>query len=385
MKKFLVFAVAILTAATIFAQEKKAVIGVAELTTTLSEATVDGYWGEYWGSPDSKDASDYTHMKTEINTKLMRNAEAPAKLAQVKFTLQNMLFDYFADSDLFEEIVECNANGSDAGDIDYLVQTSLDLLYLNRDTYQDGSEMHVDSYALIGVTVNLKDIKNNTTYLPIIFYVGCDYKNRNNHNKLFESLRKGKENDDYVDGMHYYPHNTQLNHFIRNIDLINPESSAAPSGGFLTKAIHASIAKEKVKDDFLYKNPIHLSGLEDLVKNIITIVYHKINPPKIRTVDENGIITFSALGLAEKDMLDVMDGGKSVAEIYIYEIKDRIAYAKVDPNDPEYADAKIQEGFCILPPKREVNWRQVSNAIKNIKKDVKTIKKAQKANAKAKK
>ena len=384
MKKILAFAAMTLIVATIFAQEKKAVIGVAELTTSLSEATVEGYWGEYWGSPDAEDASSYTKQKTEINTKLKRNAEAPATLEQVRFTLQNIFFDYFADSGLFEEVVECNASGSDAGDIDYLIQPSLVMLYLNRGIFKEPGPSNTyiaDSYSIIGVAVNFKDVKANKTYPPMVLYVGYNYEKGTAGNK-----RKETENGAYV----------YENTIVRNMDLINPDDQRTGEG-YLGKMLDAAISKGKQKDDFLYEKS--LSGLKLLARNAIVLVSHKINPPTVQAVDENGIVTFSALGfggsllqkahsalgLGEKDMLDVMDGEKHVAEIYIYEIEDRIGYAKVDPLNPEFSNAEIKPGFYIRPAQREYTHKEANNAVKNIKKELKSVKKAQKDSAKAKK
>ena len=383
MKKILAFAAMTLIVATIFAQEKKAVIGVAELTTSLSEATVEGYWGEYWGSPDAEDASSYTKQKTEINTKLKRNAEAPATLEQVRFTLQNIFFDYFADSGLFEEVVECNASGSDAGDIDYLIQPSLVMLYLNRGIFKESgssSSYFVDDYSIVGVTVTLKNVKTNKSYPPMVFYIGYSFDKGNAENK-----RKETEIGAYVYGS-----------IVRNMDLINPDDQRTGEG-YLGKMLDAAISKGKQKDDFLYEKS--LSGLKLLARNVIVIISHKINPPTVQAVDENGIVTFSALGfggsllqkarsalgLGEKDMLDVMDGEKHVAEIYIYEIEDRIGYAKVDPLNPEFSNAEIKPGFYIRPAQREYTHKEANNAVKNIKKELKSVKKAQKDSAKAKK
>lgn len=383
MKKILAFAAMTLIVATIFAQEKKAVIGVAELTTSLSEATVEGYWGEYWGSPDAEDASSYTKQKTEINTKLKRNAEAPATLEQVRFTLQNIFFDYFADSGLFEEVVECNASGSDAGDIDYLVQPSLVMLYLNRGIFKESgssSSYFVDDYSIVGVTVTLKNVKTNKSYPPMVFYIGYSFDKGNAENK-----RKETEIGAYVYGS-----------IVRNMDLLNPDDQRTGEG-YLGKMLDAAISKGKQKDDFLYEKS--LSGLKLLARNVIVIISHKINPPTVQAVDENGIVTFSALGfggsllqkarsalgLGEKDMLDVMDGEKHVAEIYIYEIEDRIGYAKVDPLNPEFSNAEIKPGFYIRPAQREYTHKEANNAVKNIKKELKSVKKAQKDSAKAKK
>lgn len=369
MKKFLAFAVAILTTATIFAQEKKALIGVTELTTTLSEATVDGYWGEYWGSPDAKDASSYTHVQTDYNTEMKERAVVPANLQQVMQSLQNILYDFFADSNLFEKVVECNASGSDAKDIDYLVQPSLDMLYLERGIFSfAGPNSHVvDNRAVIAVKVIFKDIKSNKVSI-MVFYAGAGALGKDTREKL-------KNNGAHFDNL-----------YVRNMELTNPEGLNASSGGLLSQAMKATINKnktEKPNDDFLYKDVSQ--GLKRLSKNIIIGVYHKINPPTVESVDENGIITFSALGFNEKDMLDVKNGGERIAEIYVYDVKDRIAYAKADPADPEFSDAEIREGFFISPAEREWNWQQVNNAVRNIKKQVKNIKKIQKANAKAKK
>ena len=373
MKKVLVFAVAILTAATIFAQEKKAVIGVAKLTTPLSKATVVGHWGEYWGMPGAKDDRACTTVRTDYNTELKYKAETPASLPQVMQSLQNMLYDLFADSDLFEKVVECNESGSDAKDIDYLVQSDLFMLHLERDIFPfiGPNSFMVDNHAVLGVIVNLKNVKTNKKYTPMIFYAGwSDYK------EIRERLREEKADGAFLDGTRY----------IRNRELTQGEQTSSSSGGLLSQAMKAAINKnktEKPKDDFLYEDVNQ--GLKRLSKNIVIHVYQKINPPTVEAVDENGIITFSALGFNEKDMLDVKNGGERVAEIYVYDVKDRIAYAKVDPADPEFSDAEIREGFFISPAEREWNWQQVNNAVRNIKKQVKNIKKVQKANAKAKK
>ena len=372
MKKVLVFAVAILTAATIFAQEKKPVIGVAKLTTMLSEATVVGHWGEYWGMPGAKDDRACTIVPTDYNTELKYKAETPATLPQVMQSLQNILYDFFADSDLFEKVIECNESGSDAKDIDYLVQPKLRMLYLERDIFPfiGSNSFIVDNHAVICVTVDLKNVKNNTKTNMTFFAGWSDYK------EMREMLRSEKESGAFLDGTRY----------IRNLELTNPEGLKASSGGLLSQAMKAAINKnktEKPKDDFLYEDINQ--GLKRLSKNIVIHVYQKINPPTVEAVDENGIITFSALGFNEKDMLDVKNGGERVAEIYVYDIKDRIAYAKVDPADPEFSYAEIREGFFISPAEREWNWQQVNNAVRNIKKQVKNIKKVQKANAKAKK
>lgn len=369
MKKVLVFAVAILTVATIFAQEKKAVIGVAKLTTPLSKATVEGHWGEYWGSPDAKDASSYTHVQTDYNTELKEHAVVPANLQQVMQSLEYMLYDFFKDSNLFEKVVECNASGSDAKDIDYLVQPSLDMLYLERGIFSflGPNSYVVDNRAVIAVKVIFKDIKSNKVSF-MVFYAGAGALGKDTREKL-------KNDGAYFDSL-----------YVRNLELTNPEGLKASSGGLLSQAMKAAINKnktEKPKDDFLYEDINQ--GLKRLSKNIVIHVYQKINPPTVEAVDENGIITFSALGFNEKDMLDVKNGGERVAEIYVYDIKDRIAYAKVDPADPEFSDAEIREGFFISPAEREWNWQQVNNAVRNIKKQVKNIKKVQKANAKAKK
>lgn len=373
MKKFLAFAVAILTAATIFAQEKKAVIGVTKLKTILSEATVVGHWGEYWGMPGAKDDRACTTVPTEYNTELKYKAETPATLPQVMQSLQNILYDLFADSDLFEKVVECNESGSDAKDIDYLVQPSLGMLYLERGIFPfiGPNSFMVDNHAVLSVTVNLKNVKSNARYTPMVFFIGwSDIKG------MREMLLEEKAAGAFFDGTVY----------IRNRELTNSEVPNASSGGLLSQAMKAAINKnktEKPNDDFLYKDVSQ--GLKRLSKNIIIGVYHKINPPTVESVDENGIITFSALGFNEKDMLDVKNGGERIAEIYVYDVKDRIAYAKADPADPEFSDAEIREGFFISPAEREWNWQQVNNAVRNIKKQVKNIKKIQKANAKAKK
>ncbi len=368
MKKNVVFTVAVLTAATIFAQEKKAVIGMAELTTTLSEATVEGYWGEYWGNLDARDASGYTHMKMGSNTELVCPAVVPATLAQVKMTLQNMLFDYFEDSNLFEEVIECNASGNDAENISYLVRPSLDMLCLERGVFPSGSFMTVDDHAVLCVTVNLKHIETNTEYVPMAFYIG-GWSNISDGN-VRENLKQVKARGAYTIDTHY----------IRNMDLIYPEGFK-PSSGLLGSVIKAAVTKEKPKDDFLYEK--NTDGLKRLVKDIIIYVYHIITPPTVQSVDENGIITLSALGRNKKDALKVMNGSTLAAEIYVYDVDDRIAYAMVDPVDPEFAGAEIKEGFYVEPTDKEL--QVVNNAIKNINKQVKAIKKAQKANAKAKK
>lgn len=372
MKKNVVFAVAVLTAATIFAQEKKAVIGMSDMTTTISEATVEGYWGEYWGAPDDYNDSNYTHMKMGANTELKSPAVVPATLAQVKMTLQNMLFDYFADSGLFAEVVECDASGSDVEGIDYLVQPSLDMLYLERGLFPSGSgrDMRVEARAIICVTVNVKQAKNNIKYPPMVFCMGWgDWINNISDNTVRESLKKIKSKGAYID--------TQ---YIRNMNLTHPDGFEQTSG-LLGSVIKAAVTKEKPKDDFLYEK--NTDGLHRFVKNIIIGVYHKLNPPTVQAVDENGIITLSSLGRNKKDALKVMNGSTPVAEIYIYDVDDRIAYAMVDPVDPEFAGAEIKEGFYVEPTDKE--WQVVNNAIKNINKQVKAIKKVQKANAKAKK
>lgn len=382
MKKVLVFAVAILTAATIFAQEKKAVIGVAKLTTTLSSAIVDGYWGDYWGAPDAKDASGYTHMQTDYNTELKERAIVPVQLSQVMQSLEYMLYDLFKDSELFEKVVECNASGSDAKDIDYLVQPSLSLLHFERSVYkQAGFGAWVGDYASIGVTVSFKDVKKNKTYTPTEFYYGTTVSK--------DFLEKAKERGAHIETSEGRPDNNEgltYNSLVLSMNYDNKTFGKSTSGGLLSQAVKAAVNKNKQEeplDTFLYDE--RRVPLARLVKSIIIDTYHKINPPKVEAVDENGIITFSALGFNEKDMLDVKNDGERIAEIYVYDVKDRIAYAKVDPVDPEFADAEIQEGFYILPAEREWKWQQVNNAIKNIKKEIKAIKKAQKANAKAKK
>lgn len=372
MKKILVFAVAILTATTIFAQEKKAVIGVAELTTTLSNATVSGHWGEYWGSPDAKDAANYTTVETPHNTEVKEPAVIPATLPQVMQSLKYLIFDYFKDSDLFE-VVECNSSGSNAKDIDYLVQPSLDMLTLERGIYKFlGSSVTVQDHCIVGVNLILKDVKNNRTYPPMTFFAGSG----DVHKSILEKV---KERGAYVD-IRGVPNRELTGNVTRE-----EAKKAHSTGGFLSKALDAALTKEKPKDFFLYEDDSKLYGLERLVRNIIIAVYHTINPPMVQAVDENGIITFPALGFNEKDMLDVINGGERVAEIFVYNIEDRIAYAKVDPVDPEFADAEIQEGFYIYPAEREWKWAQVNTAIKNIKKEVKAIEKAKKGKAKAKK
>lgn len=380
MKKNVVFIVAVLTAATIFAQEKKAVIGIADMATTISEATVEGYWGEYWGDPNEKGkiisigsgaASSYTHMKTGTNTELKRPAEVPATLTQVKMTLQNMLFDYFEDSGLFERVVECNRL-SEAEGVDYFMQASLDMLYLERGLFPAGSvtDVTVDARAIICVTVNVKPAKNTIKYPPMVFCTRWDdWINNISDNTVRESLKKIKSKGAYID--------TQ---YIRNMNLTHPDGFEQ-TDGLLGSVIKAAVTKEKPKDDFLYEK--NTDGLHRFVKNIIIGVYHKLNPPTVQAVDENGIITLSALGRNKKDVLKVMNGATLAAEIYVYDVDDRIAYAMVDPVDPEFAGAEIKEGFYVEPTDKE--WQVVNNAIKNINKQVKAIKKAQKANAKAKK
>lgn len=371
MRKIMFFAVVALTTAMIFAQEKKAVIGVSKLTTSLSEATVVGHWGEYWGLPDAKDDRACTTGPTEYNTELKYKSETPATLSQVMQSLENMLYNFFADSDLFEKVIECNANGSDAKDIDYLVQPSLDMLFLERGIFPfiGPNSFMVDNHAVICVTVNLKNVKSNAKPSPMKFYVGwSDIK------EVREKLLEEKSNGSFFDGTIY----------VRNRELTNPEGVTASSGGLLKQAVKAAVNKnktEKPKDDFLYEDV--RQGLKRLTKNIIIGVYQKTNPPTIQDVDENGIVSFSALGKNEKDALKVMDGSNLVAEIYVYEIKDRIAYAKIDPANPEFSDAEIKEGLYIESIDKE--QQVVNNAVKNIKKEVKAIKKAQKANAKAKK
>ena len=336
MKKNIIAAVAMLiVVATTFAQDKKAVLGLTPVTSLISEFTVTGEWGDvYVEEQDSKTG--------KMVRKLKFPAISPLKLADFLPSFQTILFDYFRDSNLFET-VECDVNATGEENVDYILLTELQEFVLDRNGTKPNVDLSGTGYGdaecrKITVSVKLKDVKNGGKIidLPLLGY-------RNGHWT-----------------QQYFAEWMTMDSYIRETEVT------------FGKAVVSNMEKKREKDFFLYDER-KLQYVEQMVRKAIINVAYVIAPPKITAVSENGVAEFPSFWVKEKNVFLVGESVYDVvSQIVVYDIDDRIAYAKADPLD-RYKNVQLQPGMRVY-----LTDKDGKQAVKNINKELKELKKSAK-------
>ncbi|MBD5411115.1 MAG: hypothetical protein K2M50_00940 [Treponemataceae bacterium] len=295
MKRMITGVIALFLAMTIFAQESKPVIGLVDLVVSQRGTLATGYWGDIW-EPEVKDA------KTgEIITprKLAHPATKPIDVRTIVPSLNAALSQEIVNSGRFS-VINMDSVGNTDG-IDFLFESELTEFSADRDG-KFGSIRYK-----MGVSVKFTNVKTGQIVLNQQFEVPIT-KTTSSKNNFFSFDTTPQISDP-----------TKM-----------PKIMAS-------HAVNTIVTK-------LYP-PMVLNVVGDVVQIPSTNMEFGLVVEILSQGDEIfDPYTGDSLGFDET----------LVAEVVVYDVKGRIASAKVDPKG-KYLDAQIQKGMAVRATTKKNN------------------------------